>query len=556
MIVIICLPAIWHLLYPGYFSVHDDMHPAWILEMYRAIQSGQNPPSWAPDLSYGYGYPLFHFIYPLPYYLGSVFYALFGDLIWSVKSVYIISILGSAFAMYKFARHHYSLAPSLLATILYIYTPYRAVNIYVRGALGESLSWVFIPLIFLSIDKATKKMSFTNIFLAGLSIGGLLLTHNIAAYAVAPFAVLYGIFQITKSKDKIKTFSRIILISFIGLSVSAYFWIPALIDKRLMVEDTIFNFQDHFPFWKQLIYSKWGYGASLWGPDDGLSFQIGIVNIFNLFISGIIVLYQIFKIKKVNPTNLFFLISSLFVLFLMNIRSIWIWQNFPLMTYFQFPWRLLILMTFFTSLLIAICFSYLDKISNKARFILFALLSLSIFLINHSYFQPDKHINISDETILNKYFPLNPLNTSSSLSSQYENIQEEYLRLPLSVQNRPTQFQTNRIISTNPQTQIDWQQINPSTYKVMTNGPQTNIIASVYNFPLWQVLIDTNQVQTTDYGPHGQLYFAVPSGEHEILIRIKSTGWRAMLNIYSQTIIVTMISVIFYSKIISRNKFQ
>jgi len=213
-------------------------------------------------------------------------------------------------------------------------------------------------------------------------------------------------------------------------------------------------------------------------------------------------------------------------------------------------------MTFFTSLLIAICFSYLDKISNKARFILFALLSLSIFLINHSYFQPDKHINISDETILNKYFPLNPLNTSSSLSSQYENIQEEYLRLPLSVQNRPTQFQTNRIISTNPQTQIDWQQINPSTYKVMTNGPQTNIIASVYNFPLWQVLIDTNQVQTTDYGPHGQLYFAVPSGEHEILIRIKSTGWRAMLNIYSQTIIVTMISVIFYSKIISRNKFQ
>jgi len=48
-----------------------------------------------------------------------------------------------------------------------------------------------------------------------------------------------------------------------------------------MIDDTLFNFKDHFPFIKQLIFSPWGHGASLWGPGDGMSFQVGIINWFS-----------------------------------------------------------------------------------------------------------------------------------------------------------------------------------------------------------------------------------------------------------------------------------
>jgi len=348
IIVIICIPAAWHLLYPGYFSVHDDMHPAWILEMYRAIQSGQFPPRYAPDLSYGFGYPLFHFIYPLPYYIGAAYYSLGLNLIWSIKLIYILSLPFSALAMYVFTRRHLSTLGAIICSVIYIYTPYRAVNIYVRGALGESLSFVFIPIIFWSIDKAFEIPNKRTISFAGLSFAGLILTHNIAAYIVAPFALIYFVFRFY-SHNNLNAIFNLFKMLILGLALSAYFWIPAIIDKRLMIENPIFNYRDHFPFIKQLLFSKWGYGASLWGPDDGFSFQLGIINLISIFLLGLLTLITFYRDKKIIFSSFFTLSSTLFLLYLMNIRSSWIWDTIPFMNYFQFPWRLLLLITFFSS---------------------------------------------------------------------------------------------------------------------------------------------------------------------------------------------------------------
>src|SRR3989344_8908865 len=92
--------ASWQLLIPGYFSVHDDMHPAWIYEMTYAIKHFQFPPRWAAHLSWGFGYPLFTFIYPLPYYLGSILNFLGFNLTDSVKWLHIIAFALSAVFMW------------------------------------------------------------------------------------------------------------------------------------------------------------------------------------------------------------------------------------------------------------------------------------------------------------------------------------------------------------------------------------------------------------------------------------------------------------------------
>src|SRR3989338_10214440 len=69
--------AIRPLTIAGFFPVHDDTQPARIYEMAKALKFGQFPVRWVPDLGYGYGYPLFNFYAPLPYYFGAAFY-LFG----------------------------------------------------------------------------------------------------------------------------------------------------------------------------------------------------------------------------------------------------------------------------------------------------------------------------------------------------------------------------------------------------------------------------------------------------------------------------------------------
>ena len=57
----------------GFFPIHDDAQIVRVQQMTKALQDGQFPVRWVSDLGYGYGYPIFNFYAPLPYYIGSVF---------------------------------------------------------------------------------------------------------------------------------------------------------------------------------------------------------------------------------------------------------------------------------------------------------------------------------------------------------------------------------------------------------------------------------------------------------------------------------------------------
>ena len=68
------IPAIRYLFVKGYFGVSDDLHIGWLFEMDRSIKALQFPPRFVPDLSFGFGYHLFNFVYPLPFYIAEVFH--------------------------------------------------------------------------------------------------------------------------------------------------------------------------------------------------------------------------------------------------------------------------------------------------------------------------------------------------------------------------------------------------------------------------------------------------------------------------------------------------
>src|SRR3989304_9721281 len=98
------VPAIYYLIKPGFYEPHD-FHPlADIYQMARAFVSGQIPPRLGPDFTFGYSYPLFNFYYVLPFYIGALFYALFGSLTASFESVFVISGILSVFGMYLFLK--------------------------------------------------------------------------------------------------------------------------------------------------------------------------------------------------------------------------------------------------------------------------------------------------------------------------------------------------------------------------------------------------------------------------------------------------------------------
>ena len=144
------LPALSDLLKPGYFSSHDGIgHIIRLSEFDIALHDGNFPPRISKNLMWGYGYYFFNFNYPLVYYLGEGAYALGLGLVDAIKSVMIMGLIFSGWAMFLWQKDHLGNWGGLLAGFLYMYAPYRLLNIYVRGSIAEHLAFIMLPLLFI-----------------------------------------------------------------------------------------------------------------------------------------------------------------------------------------------------------------------------------------------------------------------------------------------------------------------------------------------------------------------------------------------------------------------
>lgn len=68
-----------------------------------------------------------------------------------------IGLMLSFFTMYLFAAKLTNRWGGIIAGIIYLYFPYHAVNVYIRGAVGEFFAYAFTPLVFLGAFLYLKK---------------------------------------------------------------------------------------------------------------------------------------------------------------------------------------------------------------------------------------------------------------------------------------------------------------------------------------------------------------------------------------------------------------
>lgn len=525
------VPAVWALFVPGFYGASDDLHISRLYEMYKTLSLGQIPPRFVPDLSYGFGYPLFNFVFPLPFYLGAVFHFFGLSLVDSVKGVFLVSLVGSAFAMYWLLRQFTGTWLALAGAVVYTYTPYRSTDVYVRGAIGEALAFVFFPLIILSIYKLTEgvRISWRWIGLGSLAVAGLVLSHNISAYMFAPFAVIFWIALVFVKKSRV-AFLGSILAGLLGLIISSYFWIPAILESGLMKYDTVFNFIDHFPTIKQLLTPYWGYGASVPGPYDGMSFFIGSINLLIVAVSLVFVLSRRININGKHKILFWWAAASFIIAFLMmNYRSTILWQNIPLLTFFQFPWRFLTMTTFSTALLVIIFNSFKYKTWLALLIIVGCLLTAGLD------FKPHDFLGRTDSYYLNRYIPV------PSASEAYRQTEEE-VRLPKDVAVPPDK---NYPLIEPPVAVKSEETINAlkSIFTVSINE-QTVINFNKFNFPGWQVSVDGETVPIRSGKPFGQVSFIVPAGEHQIVVDFKETKFRLFWDILSLVGLIAALGLI------------
>lgn len=523
LVLLLSLPAVRYLFPQGFFGVSDDLHVAWLYEMDRIIKIFQIPPRFVPDLSFGFGYPLFNFVYPLPFYIGEVFHLLGFSLVDSIKIVFGLSIPFSMFFMYKFLKEFLNEEFSLAGAVLYVYAPYRATELFVRGTIGEIVAFVFLPLIALSIINLTKENSPQKwIGVAALSVAGLILSHNIMAYMFIPFAVILLVLRIIfVSTDKKKAILKSTLGLGLGGAISSYFWFPAVYESTLMHYDTVFNFYDHFPTIRQLITPFFGYGASVPGPYDTMSFYIGLTGIIVAFLGTILFLLKFKKFTSEEKVFFGWALAILFIsLFMMNHRSAFLWSNLPLLPYFQFPWRFLSMITFALPIFLLVFSKF------KFKGIIPYLVIGSALILNFNYFKYSEYLGRGDAYYLNRYIPV-PV-----ASEEYKKTSEEYLRLPKNVEKRPSE--NFPIVYSDVPGISSVEEINALNTKVITNyGEDFVLNYSKYYFPGWRAKIDSKEVEVSPGSPYGQVSINVPSGQHVVEVFYRESLLRLIFDIVS-----------------------
>lgn len=534
-LIAICFYTIFSLFNNHGFSFHDETQIANLYEYNKVIDLGQFPPRWTPDTHFTYGSPYLEFNYQIPYYLGVIYHKIGFSFLDSYKMVLASSILVGASGMYLLGiAISGNPIVGLAASFLFTFTPYRAVDIYVRGTIGESLAIGIFPWIFLALYRLTKKQSLINVFLSALSMAALILTHQPSTAFGLP--IIFGIFLLSELINKnYKFLLSLFLSAALSVSLAAYYLIPVLFEQKFIQPVLPFNFYDHFPFIKQLLFSKWGYGVSIEGIYDGMSFQLGVANIIVIFLGIVSMIIMILK-KKINKSVYLFstIIGILIIFFLMNIRSTFIWNIFPYTNSIQFPWRLLAIMVMLTTLV----YLYLLNITKgKFKIILLVLIPIIAFINNYSYFRPGTIVDHNDTYYLRRYLPKEILSPGEKVSKDYLDYTENYFPLPKDA-IKPTVIPENTITATQPETNILIVDNNPFQTKAKINSTTGDFITiNRFYYPGWVVKIN-GSVQEVYLNKYGAMTFFIKKGSYNLSVSYNDTFIRRLGNIISLTTIL------------------
>lgn len=374
---IIVLPSLWPLFRLDFFRMHDWTHVARLVELDVALKAGQFPPRWAPDLGWGLGMPLFHFYGPLPYYLAELFYLIKLPAVWAIKAIFALNFFAGFYFMYFWAKSFWGKYGGLISATAFVYLPYRAVQFYVRGSLSELTAMTFLPLFFYAASQ--KKY-----WLSGLAWAGIFLSHNIIALFSLFFIPVYFLFHL-------KDWCRWLGVSLLTLGLSAFFILPAFLEKNLTVVDSLtggyFDYRFHFIYLRQLWQRSWGYGGSIFGLEDNISFQLGWPHLLLLL-----------PAVRLWRRQIYIWLSLGITIFMMTFHSQFIWDRVPILALAQFPWRLLTFAGLFVAFLAGSIFSipsFREWGIFHSRNVLAVLITL-IMGLNINYFRPEKFAPVED----------------------------------------------------------------------------------------------------------------------------------------------------------------
>lgn len=501
------------------------------VEFYRGLQEGRLFPGWAPDLSRGYGQPFFLFNPPVIYYLAALFHALGTSLVVALDLTCLTLLLLAGLGMYLFARDLFGRAGGTVAGAAYVMAPFTLVNLYVRYALADLAAMAWIPwacwgLLRWSFPTQSgplpRRYGDARYLLLGAgAVALLVLSSNPLALLTVPMLAAYVIFMSVRAR-RWRTLARGAAVLALGLGLAAFFWVPALAERHWVKVANLLggylNYQNHFVYLHQLLYSPWGYGLSLPGMEDRMSFGLGLAHLL-LLLSGIVLSRMLraqLREKGEGWAHFWFFVWVLILAaFLCTDNSIVLWNALPLLQYIEFPWRTLALAAFSTALTAGL--TVLAMPEMRRRWLVWAVLGL-LLVTGMPRACPEKYYDIADADYAPAVIAAQGIEVTTT--GEYE---------PVWAGRRPPEPPpADRLLLVAGEMRLLESQVRGMQYDwlIEARGPVQLRVATYY-WPGWQLTVDGQPRLLTVQNPYGLMDFVLESGVHRVQVRFGMTPLRA-----------------------------
>lgn len=354
----------------GFPYTHDgENHLARFMNFAAAVREGQWPPRFAPYLFSGFGFPVFHYNYPLANILST-------PIIWlgfSPQKAFAFLVFSSAgvsiTSWWILLRRSYSRTASFLSSLFLLASTYWANATFFRGNIGEILWFAILPLSILLWSKLNDsgwKFRWMVLIILVLMAGWL--AHNVLAVMIMPILALWSLSLVWSKRKFMQWFGT--WAASVGLV--AWFWFPAVLELSLVAltgDNLVTEARSHALSWQQLWFSPLRFGFSRPAQLDTLGFGLGWLSFFTVWIGlglGVQFLILLIQYKKKIQWN--HRARTVLLVFLVGIGSIllslqvsdWVWSAVPMLSIVQFPWRWLFLSTFVIAFVLA---WILDRVS-------------------------------------------------------------------------------------------------------------------------------------------------------------------------------------------------
>lgn len=376
--------GIWGLWkFAGLPTSHDSIsHMTRLYAYIEGLKDGNFPVLWGRRMYWGIGSPVLMLNYQIPYYFTLIWHYIGFNLDNSFKLTLSFAHIASGILMYGALRIRYKQFPALVGAVLYIVAPYRFLNIFVRGALGEVFAVMFPPIILAGIWRKST-------ILQTVGWAGLFLSHPVGSAFYS--AIMFGYVLIDNQFRNIWNILKRFFIPYgLALMIAAFNLFPALaLTKYTYYKTENSDTLHHFPTFRQLVYQNWGYGFSTTDDKDEMSFQIGLIQ---WFVAGVAITTILSKPKKLflqkNRELIFlFFVFAMAILLMLQKFATPIYVYLGLTHIIDYPWRLLMVFGFLTALMSV---SLVDRIKLYKWKVIFGM-----FLICGAIYTNRNHIRIN-----------------------------------------------------------------------------------------------------------------------------------------------------------------